>query len=269
MRFKKIVAALLAAVSVSASTAHAGGGVTGGSTEFTQIANNVMLGKSLVEQAAMVAQEVMTATNTLNTYQAALRDLTALPGSVMQKMLSPFQNELAAYHKVSSAVEGVRSSSMASNKLYETRYADMMTMRDKGFDPKYYLSREAELASRNADAKKRVDDEMAVLQQNEERLRYLQETAKQVPQIESTVGGLQTLAALSAQGAAETAELNKAIRQQMAEKAIDDSTAAQVTERIEKQRAADLAADMERFKDVSKMPTKTYDYDLKYRTFSK
>lgn len=269
MRFKKTVAAILAAVSVFASTAHAGGGVTGGSTEFTQMANNILLGQSLAEQAAMVAQEVMTATNTLNTYRAALQDLMALPDSVMQKMLSPFGNELAAYHKVSSAVDGIRSSSMASNKLFEARYADMMTMRTKGFDPKYYLSREAELASRNVDAKKRMEDEMAVLQQHEDRLRHLQQTANQVPQINSTVGGLQTLAALSAQGAAETAELNKAIRQQMAEKAIGEYGAAQVTERIEKQRAADLAADMERFKDVSKMPTKTYDYDLKYRTFSK
>jgi conjugal transfer/entry exclusion protein len=268
MRFKKIVAAILVAGSVPASTAHAGA-MAGGASEWTQIMNNIVLMQSLAEQAAMVAQEAMTATNTLNTYKTALQDLTALPGSVMQNMLSPFQNELATYHKVSSAVEGVRSSSMASNKLFETRYADMMTMRDKGYDPKYYLSREAELASRNADAKKRVDDEMAVLQQNEERLRHLQETAKQVPQINSTVGGLQTLAALSAQGAAETAELNKAIRQQMAEKAIDEYSTAQVTDRIEKQRAADLATDMERFKDVSKMPTKTYDYDLKYRTFSK
>lgn len=217
----------------------------------------------------MVAQEIMTATNTLNTYNAALQDLMGLPGSVMQQMLSPFQNQLAAYHKVSSAVDGVYSSSMAANQLFESRYADMRLMQEKGFDPKYYLSREAELAARNADAKKRMEDEMAVLRQSEERMRTLQEAANQVPQINSTVGGLQALAALSAQGAAETAELNKAIRQQMAEKQVGDYRAAQAAEYLEKKRLEEAAADREKLKELSQMPSKSYDYDLKPRTFTK
>lgn len=77
----KFIVMLALGLAVSSAPAGATGAVAG-ATEFTQIANNILLGESLVEQAAMVTQEIMTATNTLNTYKAALEDLTGLPDGV-------------------------------------------------------------------------------------------------------------------------------------------------------------------------------------------
>lgn len=69
---------MAAVIATSAPLAHAGGGMTGGSTEVTQLANNVQLLASYVEQAQQTVTQ-------MNQYAAMLRSLQKLtPNSALQ-----------------------------------------------------------------------------------------------------------------------------------------------------------------------------------------
>jgi len=270
MRFKseRSFVGMLVAGALMVPAAHAGG-ATGGATEPTQILNKVLLTKQLSEQSAMVAQEVLTATNTLNTYNTMLKDMMALPAAIKDKMLSPFKSDLAAYYKAYKAVDELNKSSEAAYDLYLTRAKDMQEMAEKGFDPKYYLAREAELAARNADAKKRLDEDMAKLKLYEDRMTDLQKATEDIPNIESSIGGFQALSALTSRGVAEQLETNKLLQQQIAETNMSTNRAAQLKAYRHEQMVKQKQADTETLKQLSVPITTNYDYDLKYRDLSK
>lgn len=263
MRFKseRSFVGMLVAGALMVPAAHAGG-ATGGATEPTQILNKVLLTKQLSEQSAMVAQEVLTATNTLNTYNTMLKDMMALPAAIKDKMLSPFESELAAYYKAYKAVDELNKSSEAAYDLYLTRAKDMQEMAEKGFDPKHYLAREAELAARNADAKKRLDEDMAKLKLYEDRMTDLQKAAADIPGIESSIGGFQALAALTSRSVAEQIETNKLLQQQIAERRVGDVQAAKDEAKqaeAEKQR---IQKAQDAFNALKQPVSKKYTYDL-------
>lgn len=207
MRIKFIMLALGLAVSSPPAGAT---GMVAGATEFTQIANNILLGDSLVNQIAMVAQETLTATNTLNTYKKAIEDLTGLPEGVVGSMLGLLQGDLDAYYKLSSATSSARQGTEAVLEAAKRRAADMEAMTVFGYDKAFYLAREYELAQADAEARRQLDSDFEAVRQNEARLAHLAQVMRDSPDsIKSTVSGFQTLNATVGLAAAEAAETNR------------------------------------------------------------
>jgi hypothetical protein len=257
----KVIALALAAALFSGQAA-AGGGVTGGATEPTQIMNNVLLGKSLSEQTAMVAQEIMTATNTLNTYQAALQDLTGLPSGVAQSMLAPLQGDLAAFYKLDQATAAARQANEQMFDLSIRRAAEWRAMAELGYDPKYFIAREVELAARSAEAQRQLEADMQAVQQNETRMKHLAKVMQDAPgSIKSTVSGLQTLQATAGLAAAEAAETNRLLVAARVEAAMQRDAAAKTkavdskayADRLAKSKAANDARDADEQARIDRM----------------
>lgn len=264
MLIKKTIAAILVASAVSSSPANATGAVAG-ATEFTQIANNIILGESLVEQIAMVTQETLTATNTLNTYKTFLEDMMALPDDVMGSMLSLFTNDIGLYRNASSILSDAQSSTRELQGLYEMRYQDMLAMEQQGYNPQFYLSREMELARADDVAAKRLYEDMASVAESEQRLGAIAEMGKKAPQIASDIGGFQALAALAAAGATESAELNKTMREQMALDRNNEVLAAKNARFRMEQEKKRIEADKQAYDKLRQPVSKQSDYDLKPR----
>lgn len=260
MLIKKTIAAILVASAVSSSPANATGAVAG-ATEFTQIANNIILGESLVEQIAMVTQETLTATNTLNTYKTFLEDMMALPDDVMGSMLSLFTNDIGLYRNASSILSDAQNSTRELQGLYEMRYQDMLAMEQQGYNPQFYLSRELELARADQVAAKRLQEDMASLSESEQRLAAIAEMGKKAPQIASDIGGFQVLAALAAAGATETAELNKTMREQMALDRDSDALAIENARHRTEQEKKRIEANRQAFDQMRQPVTAKPSYD--------
>lgn len=242
----------LALSSALFSSQAAGGAMAGGASEWTQILNNVVLVQSLAEQAAMVAQEVMTATNTLNTYKAALQDLTGLPSGVTQSMLTPLQSDLAAFYKLDQATAAAVQAGDQMHELSIRRASEMRAMGEHGYDPKYFIAREVELAARSAEAQRQLDADMQAVQQNESRMKHLAKVMQDAPgSIKSTVSGLQALQATAGLAAAEAAETNRLLVAARVDAAIQRDGAAKskamdakaYADRLAKSKAANDARD--------------------------
>jgi hypothetical protein len=261
MRAKhKIIALGLAAALFSGQAA--AGAATGGATEWTQIANNIMLGESLTTQTAMVAQEVLTATNTLNTYQAALRDLTGLPPGLSQSMLAPLQGDLAAYYQINQATTAVVQAGDQMHELSVRRATEMIAMSKNGYDPKYFIAREVELAARSAEAQRQLDSDMQAVQQNEVRLKHLAKVMQDAPgSITSTVSGLQSLQSTVGLAAAEAAETNRLLVAARVDAAVQRDDAAKSkavdakawADRLAKSKAANDARDADEQARIDRM----------------
>lgn len=228
----KFILMLALGLVVSSPPAGATGAVAG-ATEFTQIANNILLGDSLIEQMAMVAQETMTATNTLNTYKAAIEDLTGLPDGVAQSMLALLQGDLDSYYKLNQATNSARQGTEAVLEAAKRRAADMEAMTVFGYDKAFYLAREYELAQADAEARRQLDSDFEAVRQNETRLQHLAQVMRDAPDsIKSTVSGFQALNATVGLAAAEAAETNRLLVASRVDDAIKrkDETARRATD---------------------------------------
>ncbi len=263
MRSKKLLISLLMSGALIAPPANA----AWWASEWTQIANNILLGSSLVEQGLMVANEIETAINTYNTYKAAMQDLAALPQSVMDEMLSPFNQNLADFTKIGSAVDEMNLATVAAHVVYRARAEDMRQMSEAGFEPAYYAEREKALAENNVEAKRRLDADRAAIAQAERRQQHVAELAKNV-KVDSTVSGLEKLASIAALAIAEQGETNKILLQGRTDadikKADDEAKAAYAVQRQKEMLAADKAAVAARNaaaqarRDALKMPDNTF-----------
>lgn len=267
MQYKKLVAATLVAL-LSPSPSFAGGGaMTGGATEWTQMANNSLLAKSLSQQTLMVAQDIQIATNTLNSYMAKLQDLMQLPEKVMQQMLEPFAGELKAFYKVGEAVSGLYTASNNAYSVFDKRYQDMKTMSQNGFDPALYLSYEMELAARSDNAKKAYQKDVAALEAYEEQMKHIAKVAQESKGIDSTVGGLQQVVATSALGAAQMNEVNKTLREAQAKQSMVEETTAKYDAYLEKRRAEEAESMIKDFKNYKMGVGAPSGYDLKHKEY--
>lgn len=244
------------------STQAAASGVVAGATEPTQLMNNILLGDSLVEQAAMVEQEILTATNTLNTYKAALQDLTGLPAGAAQAMLAPLQRELNAFYRLGDAADAARASSEQMFELSTRRASEMQAMAEHGYNPKYFIAREVELAGRSAEARRRLDADMEIVRQNEVRQKHLAQVMKDSPDsIKSTVSGLQALQATAGLAAAEAAETNRLLVAARVDAALERDAAARsraldekaYADRLAKSKASNDARDADEQARIDRM----------------
>lgn len=267
MRYKHLIVSVALACATASPVVAQAGAAGGGATEFTQIANNGLLASILGEQAASVVQETATAATTLKTYQMLFEDLKGLDDLLRDQMLEIFNPQI--FVAATMNAWEVQSSAYALQDLFKTRQKDMLEMQMKGFDPKYYLSYEAELAKADEHAALRWNKDYEALQLAEARLAGIAETAKKASNVTTTIQGFQSLAATSAATATEVAELNKHLAYQAQQEKLDrriailrqQEEAVAMKAQVEKS-SADLGV-------LSKPAEASATYDLKYRTFSK
>lgn len=271
MRFKSIIAATFVALSLSAPAVFAGGGMTGGATEFTQVMNNGLLTKSVAHEATMVANQVREITVSMNQYATMIQNLRQLPAQVVGQMLGPFAQDIRTYTDAYRAVTGLYNSASDAQRVFENRAREMKNIKAAGFNPDNYLAYESSLATRNAAVKQKLEGDMATLQDYQAHLQsYQQQAASKAGAINGNVSGFQTLSTMASQQLGELAEMNKQMREQIAAKHVDDAIRLNdeaAVQKAEMQSDADKAQFMKDFDALKNKVRVTNDYDLQYRTF--
>lgn len=166
--------------------ASGGGGVTGGSTEITQLMNNA-------ELVAQVGEAVQTTANTLMTAQSTMQQLRQLPTAVVDKALAglPVKQVQAmadAYRVMSQAVSVYKDAEMLMRQV--ARDAE-----DLKVQPSQLLRARASAAlARGGIYAKSYEADIDRIKRAAEMSREVQKQAEVLKGIDSTVGGIQALA---------------------------------------------------------------------------
>lgn len=216
---------------VLAAPAHAGGGMTGGATEWTQIMNNM----ELVQQ---VGEAVNTTSNTLMTAQSTMQMLRQLPESVVNEAMGGLPVEkvqaMADAYRVMSQATGVYRD--AENVLRQAQ-ADGQRLK---VSPQTLLRMKAEAAYKLGGIYQTTyEQELAKLRRLAETSKDVQRQAEIVRGIDSNVGGIQTLASQNLKMQATLTDISSSIATANANAA---ETARQAE--IEKGRGADREREM-------------------------
>lgn len=198
---------MLVCLGLALPKAHAGGGgLTGGATEFTQIANNVELAMINVEEVTQTIQDELRNIQLIEqTYIARLQQLKESIG----QYAAPFQKAYATYKKVvdtKNKLLGVAHSISNLDETLKSRYRDLAA---STLDWKGYLEREQTLIqSGDQRAREKLKSNVEVLEGAKESIEAYQESAIQ---IESTVGVRGATQVLGAQLAMVGQDINKLI----------------------------------------------------------
>lgn len=197
-----LIGLALAAFAVSVP-AHAGGGMTGGATEWTQIMNNT-------ELVSQVGEAVNTTSNTLMTAQSTMQMLRQLPESVVNESMGGLPVEkvqaMADAYKVMSQATGVYRD--AENVLRQAQ-ADGQRL---NVSPQQLLRMKAEAAYKYGGVYQTTyEQELAKLKRLAETSKDVQRQAEIVRGIDSNVGGIQTLASQNLKMQATLTDISSSI----------------------------------------------------------
>jgi hypothetical protein len=193
------VASIMLAVSAHAG----GGGMSGGATEMTQLANHA-------ELIAQVGQSVQTAANTLMTAQSTMQMLRQLPASVVNEAMSglPVDKVKAladAYVAMSNSVKVYRDAEDVLRKAEQD--AEMLHL-----TPSELLQHKATVAAVYGGVYKQAyDDEQNKLALLAKTAKDVQRQAEIVKTIDSNIGGIQFLASQNAQLQATLGDISSSI----------------------------------------------------------
>lgn len=213
--------------------AHASG-LIAGATEFTQIANNI-------ELIAQVGEATQTTANTLMTAQSTMQALRQLPESVVNEAMRGLPVEkvraMADAYKVMSQATSVYKD--AENVLRKAQYdAERL-----GITPSELLRHKANAAAQHGGIY------LQTYEQEQEKLRRLAETSKEVQKqantvksIDSNVGGIQFLATQNVQMQASLADISSSIATANANAAREAAKKEEERERTAHREAAMLDA---------------------------
>ncbi|WP_287965725.1 hypothetical protein [Diaphorobacter sp.] len=219
-----ITVAAVAAIA-TAPAAFAGGSMTGGATEWTQIANNTELIAQVSEAVDTTANTLMTAQQTMqmlrNLPETVVNELTAgLPVEKVQALASAYQTMTRAGNVYRDAVNVLEQAKREGEnlKLKPADYLRYKAAAAQKLGGVYQQSYESEIAKLNRLSKTAAD---------------VQKQATTVRGINSNVGGLQALASQNMQVQALLGDISSSIAQANANAAME----AQRTQEREQQRA--------------------------------
>lgn len=228
-----ITVAAVAAIA-TAPAAFAGGSMTGGATEWTQIANNTELIAQVSEAVDTTANTLMTAQQTMqmlrNLPETVVNELTAgLPVEKVQALASAYQTMTRAGNVYRDAVNVLEQAKREGEnlKLKPADYLRYKAAAAQKLGGVYQQSYESEIAKLNRLSKTAAD---------------VQKQATTVRGINSNVGGLQALASQNMQVQALLGDISSSIAQANANAAMEAQRQAE--------REAQGAQDEARFHDA-------------------
>ncbi|MDN7669327.1 MULTISPECIES: conjugal transfer protein TrbJ [Burkholderia] len=217
--------ALVAAALLYANAARAGGGLDGGATEITQLANHAELISSVAQQAQMVEQNVQAQITRLQQYVTMVQNLKQVPTSLISQTIAPYRTQISSFQSLSTAVTQLQSAANATNQLFGRSLSEMNTT---GMSPSQWLSAYTTLAStRGGLYQQQLTQDMQNLNALATRAQNLQQIQSQIPNVTGTVQGLQMLNQQSNVLAGEMVDLHALMQRQVAQQMQDRASQAQ------------------------------------------
>lgn len=211
--------AVALAITLYASVAHAGGGMTGGATEITQLLNHAELASSVAQQAQMVEQNVQAQVTRLQQYVTMVQNLKQVPTSMINQTITPYRTQIANYQSLSTAIMQLEQAASATNSLFGRSLSEMGTT---GMSPSQWLSAYTNLAStRGGIYQQQLTQDMGNLNTLAQRAQNLQQIQSQIPNVTGTVQGLQVLNQQSNVLAGEMVDLHALLQRQVAQQMQD------------------------------------------------
>lgn len=185
-----IIIAAFAAATLSVP-AFAGGAITGGATEWTQLANHA-------ELVSSVGQQIQTVANTLQTAQQTMRMLQALPATVIGQLTGGLP--IAKVQALATAYQTFSRASDAYQQAAQVLRQAQAEGQGLGLSPADYLKYRATLAqTAGGQYQQQYEDEIGKLQRLAQMSGDVQHQVAAVQGINSQVGGLQTIASQNLQ----------------------------------------------------------------------
>lgn len=120
--------AILLVLFFALPAAAGGGGVTGGATEFTQIANNVQLGAILGKEVEQIVKQVLMIQNQIKQYQEMVRQGMALPQSLWRSVT----HDLVQLKNSVQMTSGLYSSLGNMDKVFRQTNPGIVSRSDRG-----------------------------------------------------------------------------------------------------------------------------------------
>ncbi len=215
-----IAAKAVIAIFLVASTARAGGGgVTGGSTEITQLLNHAELAASVGKQAEMVEQNVQAQITRLQQYVTMVQNLKQVPESMITQTIGPYRTQITNYQSLYSAVSQLGQAANATSALFGRSVSEMNAT---GMSPSQWLSAYTNLATtRGGIYQQQLNQDMGNLGTLADRARNLQEIQSQIPNVTGNVQGLQMLNQQSNVLAGEMVDLHALLQRQVTQQMQD------------------------------------------------
>lgn len=206
-------------VALGGGLVHAGGAAAGGSTEITQVMNNLELVASVAKQASMVEQQIQSNINLINQYKKSLQNLTTLSPQSLSSALAAYNNQINSFEYVKRSVSSLQK---AAEKTYDMVSARTGEARSMDMDMGTYLKSEVALASaRGAGYKQRLDQDVATMDNLAARAANLQQVSAETSSVTGNLQGLQNLGQISAITAGELMDIKAAILAQNLDRATE------------------------------------------------
>ena len=226
---------------------HAGGGMTGGSTEITQLMNNI-------ELVSQVGEAVQTTANTLMTAQSTMQMLRQLPASVIDEAMGGLPVE-----KVQAMADAYVVMSQATSVYKEAEEVLRKAALDAeqlGITPSELLRHKANAAAQHGGVyRSAYEEEQRKLALLAKTSAEVQKQANTVKSIDSNVGGIQFLASQNVQVQASLGQINESIARANELAFIEAEKA-----KIKDERAANRESDM---LEARKLATQKAGADIK------
>ncbi|MEX3671630.1 conjugal transfer protein TrbJ [Paraburkholderia phenoliruptrix] len=207
------------------STARAGGGMTGGATEITQLLNHAELASSVAQQAQMVEQNVQAQITRLQQYLTMVQNLKQVPASLIEQTIAPYRTQISDFQSLSTAIAQLQQAANATSGLFGRSLSEMNTT---GMSPAQWLSAYTSLAStRGGIYQQQLTQDMQNLDSLTARAQNLQQIQSQIPNVAGSVQGLQMLNQQSNVLAGEMVDLHALMQRQVAQQMQDRAGQAQ------------------------------------------
>lgn len=233
-------ASLAIGLLLSISAARAGGGMTGGATEITQLANHAELVSSVAQQAQMVEQNVQAQITRLQQYVTMVQNLKQVPASLIDQTIAPYRTQISNFQSLSTAITQLQQAANATSGLFGRSLSEMNTT---GMSPAQWLSAYTSLAStRGGIYQQQLTQDMQNLDTLAGRAENLQQIQSQIPNVTGTVQGLQMLNQQSNVLAGEMVDLHALMQRQVAQQMQDRAAQAKAQGNAAQLAAARAAA---------------------------
>ncbi|QNM95528.1 hypothetical protein [Chitinimonas koreensis] len=212
-----------------------------------------------LELILVQSSEVTQITNQIRQFETMIANLKQLDPAQVGRRLAFYNRQLAGLRALYQSVKSLKSSSQEARKVLKRRLDEMKRMR---MDPREYFQAEVDLAKqRGGIFAQQLEDDVAALDDAEQRNQEYQDLYQTIPGIAGNVEGLQTLAQYSHMMSGELAGIRDLMRRSM----VDRSEGLQLQEearQAEAQRRIDEYAAMKAKRQANEQFTNDFRSDL-------
>lgn len=202
-----------------------GGGLTGGSTEITQLLNHGELIASVAQQAQMVGQNVAAQIQRIQQTITMLQNLKQIPESLLSQTIAPYMSQINNFRSLMTTVTSLGQQANQVRNLFSRSMSEMSVT---GLSPSQWLSSYATLAKqRGGTFQQQLTADMQSIQTLAQRAQSLQQIQSSIPGVTGSVQGLQTLNQQSSVMAGELVDLHALMQRQVTQQMQDQSDTAQ------------------------------------------